>query len=273
MDLFEYQAKELFARHGVPVPEGAVAGTPEDARSDRRRTWESPVVVKAQVKTGGRGKAGACGPPPARPPRRTRRGGSSAWTSRATSRETVLVESATGSPSRSTTPPILVDRANRRFLAMASTEGGMDIEEVAADRPEALVRMEVDPLTGMTRERRARAPVAARGFRPRSGRSRPGCWSALAGHGEEDALRGGHPAGLDRRRRDPRPRREGQPGRRGPPFRHDHAALAGQEGDGRAGVPRPRQGPELRQARRPGGRRRQRRGPGDEHPRRRRPGR
>ena len=84
MDLFEYQARDLFDKHGVPVLGGLVATTPEEAMAAAERLGGGTVVVKAQVKTGGRGKAGGVSSP-TRPPR-PRRGParSSAWTSRAT---------------------------------------------------------------------------------------------------------------------------------------------------------------------------------------------
>ena len=132
MDLFEYQAKELFARHGVPVPEGAVAGTPEEARRIATDLGV-PVVVKAQVKTGGRGKAGRRGAAAA-PPRRDEARQILGMDIKGHIAETVLVESATVAVEEYYAA-YLVDRANRCFLAMASAEGGMDIEEVAANRP------------------------------------------------------------------------------------------------------------------------------------------
>ena len=84
MDLFEYQARDIFAAHGVPVLDAVVATTPDEARAAAEKLGGGTVVVKAQVKTGGRGKAGGVklAKHPTRPPRRRAR--SSAWTSRAT---------------------------------------------------------------------------------------------------------------------------------------------------------------------------------------------
>ncbi|WP_371779852.1 ADP-forming succinate--CoA ligase subunit beta [Streptosporangium subroseum] len=230
MDLFEYQAKELFARHGVPVPEGAVAGTPEDARRIATDLGV-PVVVKAQVKTGGRGKAGGvrAAPGPASAEDEARR--ILGMDIKGHIAETVLVESATVAVEEYYAA-YLVDRANRCFLAMASTEGGMDIEEVAANRPEALIRMEIDPLTGMTASA-AHELLSRAGFpaevREGAAEVLVGLWRVMV---EEDALlvevnplawtAGGAILALD--------------GKvsldAGAAFRHDHAALAGQEGDG-----------------------------------------
>ena len=83
VDLFEYQAKDLFAKHGVPVLPGAVAETPEEARAAAERIG-GPVVVKAQVKTGGRGKAGGVKLAETPDEAAERQAASSAWTSRAT---------------------------------------------------------------------------------------------------------------------------------------------------------------------------------------------
>src|SRR5262249_47659175 len=138
VDLFEYQAREIFAKHGVPVLDGDVAASPEEARQAAQRLGKS-VVVKAQVKTGGRGKAGGI------------KGGT---------RPGDAAAEAAGGPRRfrgARTADIaaeyyasyLLDRANRTFLAMASVEGGMDIEEVAATKPEALAKIAVDALTGV----------------------------------------------------------------------------------------------------------------------------
>ena len=147
MDLYEYQGKEVFRRFGIPVSEGRLATTPEEARAAAEELGGT-VVVKAQVLTGGRGKAGgvkvASGPdeaeehgardPRARHPRarRARASGSSA---RPRSRR------STTSRSRSTA-------VRARPLLMFTTRGGVDIEQVAAETPEALARVHVDPLEG-----------------------------------------------------------------------------------------------------------------------------
>ncbi|GAA2913531.1 ADP-forming succinate--CoA ligase subunit beta [Streptosporangium fragile] len=161
MDLFEYQAKELFARHGVPVPPGTVVSTPEEARAAAAELGV-PVVVKAQVKTGGRGKAGGVRPAPGPAAAEREARHILGMDIKGHIAETVLVESATV-PVEEYYVAYLVDRADRCFLAMASTQGGMDIEEVAATRPEALARVPIDPLSGVD-ERTAREIVTRAGF-------------------------------------------------------------------------------------------------------------
>ena len=167
MDLYEYQARDLFRAHGVPVLDGATAATPEQAREVAAGLLDagsSLVVVKAQVKTGGRGKAG--GVKLAR----------SALEAERRAREilgmnikghtvrTVLICAGADIDSEFYVS-ILLDRAERRYLAMCSREGGMDIETLAEERPEALARIAVDPLTGITDEVAA-GIVEAAGFEP-----------------------------------------------------------------------------------------------------------
>ncbi|MDX3098944.1 ADP-forming succinate--CoA ligase subunit beta [Streptomyces sp. ME01-24h] len=161
MDLFEYQARELFARHGVPVLDAHVVDDPARARAAAERLG-GQVVVKAQVKTGGRGKAGgvklASDPADAEGKARTILGmdikghtvGTVMLTPTADIRDEYYVS-------------FLLDRAERTFLAMASAEGGMDIEEVAATRPHALARIPVDAAEGVTEEK-ARQIAAAAGL-------------------------------------------------------------------------------------------------------------
>ncbi|GAA1302816.1 succinate--CoA ligase [ADP-forming] subunit beta [Planotetraspora silvatica] len=150
MDLYEYQAKELFARHGISVPPGQVAATPQEARSIAAEL-RAPVVIKAQVKTGGRGKAGgvrlAPGPSAAEDEARRILG----MDIKGHTAHTVLVEKATGG-FEEYYAAYLVDRADRTLLAMVSSEGGMDIEEVAATKPEALARMPIDAASGLDLE-------------------------------------------------------------------------------------------------------------------------
>ncbi|GII31523.1 ADP-forming succinate--CoA ligase subunit beta [Planotetraspora mira] len=150
MDLYEYQAKELFARHGISVPPGQVAATPQEARTIATEL-KAPVVIKAQVKTGGRGKAGgvrlAPGPSAAEDEARRILG----MDIKGHTAHTVLVEKATGG-FEEYYAAYLVDRAERTLLAMVSSEGGMDIEEVAATKPEALVRIPIDAASGVDLE-------------------------------------------------------------------------------------------------------------------------
>ena len=147
MDLFEHEARELFEKHGVPVPRGRVAADPAAARSVAAELG-GPVVVKAQVKTGGRGKAGGV---------RVARTADDAEQAaddilgmdiKGHTVHRVLVTEAS-EIAEEYYVSFLLDRAGRTFLAMASAEGGMDIEEVAATRPSALARVPVDPLTGV----------------------------------------------------------------------------------------------------------------------------
>src|SRR3989440_12380050 len=146
MDLYEYQGKELFRRFGIPVSDGRLATSPQEARAAAEELG-GPVVVKAQVLTGGRGKAGgiklAENPADAEAKARdilgldirghvVRR----LWIEKASDIEREYYLSVT------------FDRGAKKPLFMFTTEGGVDIEEVAETKPEALVRLHVDPLEG-----------------------------------------------------------------------------------------------------------------------------
>jgi len=148
VDLYEYQAKHLFGRHDVPVTPGEVCLT-ADAAHEAARSFGGTVVVKAQVKTGGRGKAGgvklAADPDEAR----ARAEDILGLDIKGHIVKRLLVTPATDIAEEYYVS-ILLDRANRAYLAMASVEGGVEIEEVAATRPEALIRARVDALEGMT---------------------------------------------------------------------------------------------------------------------------
>ncbi len=161
MDLYEYQARDLFAAHGVPVLPGIVAGTPAEARAAADQIGP-PVVVKAQVKTGGRGKAGgvklAATPHEAASTARAILG----MDIRGHTVRRVLISPAC-EIAEEYYVSFLLDRANRAFLAMASTEGGMEIEQIAATKPEALAKVPIDPATGVD-EAAARAIVTAARF-------------------------------------------------------------------------------------------------------------
>ncbi|WP_157248068.1 ADP-forming succinate--CoA ligase subunit beta [Nonomuraea typhae] len=162
MDLFEYQAKELFGRHGIPVPMGDVARSPEEARviADELGT---PVVIKAQVKTGGRGKAGGIRPAPGPVAAEEEAARVLGMEIKGHVAHAVLVEAATV-PFEEYYAAFLVDRASGSFLAMVSAQGGMEIEELAARDPGALVRMPVDPVRGVDGEElaaKAGLPAAA----------------------------------------------------------------------------------------------------------------
>jgi succinyl-CoA synthetase beta subunit len=147
VDLYEHQAKELFARHGIPVPTGEVATTPDAAYAIAERLG-GRVVVKAQVKTGGRGKAGgvkvADGPDDAR----AKAGAILGMDIKGHTVRKVLVEQASDI-AKEYYFSILTDRTNRSYLAMCSASGGMDIEQVAAETPELLAKVPVNPLDGI----------------------------------------------------------------------------------------------------------------------------
>ncbi len=162
MDLFEYQARDMFAAHGVPVLDGRVATTPEEAQAAAEALGGGTVVVKAQVKTGGRGKAGgvklAHGPAEAADRARDILGMDIKGH---TVHRVMIAEGAKIAEEYYFS--VLLDRANRTYLAMASREGGMEIEQLAVERPEALARVPVDALTGID-EAKAREIVAAGRF-------------------------------------------------------------------------------------------------------------
>ncbi|MCK2236983.1 MULTISPECIES: ADP-forming succinate--CoA ligase subunit beta [unclassified Crossiella] len=147
MDLYEYQAKDIFAAHGVPVLPGNVASTPEEA-SAIAADLGTTVVVKAQVKTGGRGKAG--GVKLAESPEDTK---AKAEAILGLDIKGHIVHRVLVTPASDIAEEyyfsFLLDRANRTFLAMASVEGGMDIEEVAVSKPEALAKVLIDPIKGV----------------------------------------------------------------------------------------------------------------------------
>ncbi|SFW82952.1 succinyl-CoA synthetase (ADP-forming) beta subunit [Amycolatopsis australiensis] len=147
MDLFEHEARELFEKHGVPVPRGRVAEDPAAARA-AAAALGGPVVVKAQVKTGGRGKAGGVRVAHSADDAEQVADDILGMSIKGHTVHRVLVTEASEIAGEYYVS-FLLDRAARTFLAMASTEGGMEIEEVAASRPDALVRVPVDPLAGV----------------------------------------------------------------------------------------------------------------------------
>lgn len=147
MDLYEYQAKNLFDAHGVPVTPGEVCVTP-DAAHEAARKIGSAVVVKAQVKTGGRGKAGGVKLATTPEEAQARAEDILGLDIKGHVVRRVLVTEATDIAEEYYVS-FLLDRANRAFLAMASVEGGVDIEEVAATRPEALALVRIDAITGV----------------------------------------------------------------------------------------------------------------------------
>ncbi|WP_410642529.1 ADP-forming succinate--CoA ligase subunit beta [Amycolatopsis sp. lyj-346] len=147
MDLFEHEARDLFERHGVPVPRGRVAADPAAARS-AAVALGGPVVVKAQVKTGGRGKAGGVRVVHTADDAEQAADDILGMDIKGHPVHRVLVTEASEIADEYYVS-FLLDRAGRTFLAMASAHGGMEIEDVAATRPDALVRVPVDALAGI----------------------------------------------------------------------------------------------------------------------------
>lgn len=161
MDLFEYQARDLFAKHGVPVLKGIVATTPEEAKAAAEEIGDL-TVIKAQVKTGGRGKAG--GVKLAKNPDEAYEYAQQILGMDIKGHTVHRVLVAQGADiAEEYYFSILLDRANRSYLAMCSVEGGMEIEQLAAERPEALAKVEVDPLVGID-SAKAQEIVEAAGF-------------------------------------------------------------------------------------------------------------
>jgi succinyl-CoA synthetase beta subunit len=146
VDLYEYQGKELFRRFGIPVSEGRLATTPEEAR-DAAEALGGPVVVKAQVLTGGRGKAGGVklAEDPADAEEKAR--GILGLDIRGHVVRRVWIERAS-EIAKEYYLSVTFDRGAKQALFMFTTQGGVEIEQVAAENPDALVRLHVDPLEG-----------------------------------------------------------------------------------------------------------------------------
>ena len=148
MDLYEYQARDLFEKHGVPVLGGVVAEDPAAAKAGAEKLGTPVVVVKAQVKTGGRGKAG--GVKVAKSPEEAEQKASEILGMDIKGHTVHRVMVAAGADiAEEYYFSLLLDRANRNYLAMCSVEGGMEIEQLAVERPEALARVAVDPGVGI----------------------------------------------------------------------------------------------------------------------------
>jgi succinyl-CoA synthetase beta subunit len=162
VDLFEYQARDIFEKHGVPVLGGVVATTPEEARAGAEQLGGGTVVVKAQVKTGGRGKAG--GVKLAHSPEEAAEKAAEILGMDIKGHTVHRVMVAQGAKiAEEYYFSLLLDRANRSYLAMCSVEGGMEIEQLAVERPEALAKVEVDPTVGIDAAKAAEI-VDAAGF-------------------------------------------------------------------------------------------------------------
>ena len=150
MDLYEYQARDLFEAHGVPVLAGIVAQTPDEAKAAAEKIG-GVTVVKAQVKVGGRGKAGGV---------KVAKTADEAYEHAKailgmdikghTVHQVMIAQGADIAEEYYFS--VLLDRANRTYLAMCSVEGGMEIEQLAEERPEALAKVPVSALTGIDAE-------------------------------------------------------------------------------------------------------------------------
>src|SRR6266540_3177111 len=147
MDLFEYQAKDLFRRAGVPVPDGRVASSPAAAEKVAAKLG-GRVVVKAQVQVGGRGKAGGIKLADSPAQAKEVAGQILGMDIKGHKVRRVLVERA-GDIKSEFYGSFMLDRTAKAFLGMVSAKGGVDIEEVAATDPEAIARVHVSPLTGI----------------------------------------------------------------------------------------------------------------------------
>ena len=146
MDLYEYQGKQLFARFGIPVSEGKLATSPEEARAAAEELG-GQVVVKAQVLTGGRGKAGGIKLADTAAEAEARAGEILGLDIRGHLVRKLWVEKAS-EIAKEYYLSVTFDRGEKKPLFMLTTEGGVDIEEVAARTPDALARLHVDPLVG-----------------------------------------------------------------------------------------------------------------------------
>jgi succinyl-CoA synthetase beta subunit len=146
LDLYEYQGKELFRQAGIPVSEGRLATTPAEARAAAAEL-EGPVVVKAQVLTGGRGKAGGIKLADGQEDAEARAAEILGLDIRGHVVRKLWVEQAS-EIAKEYYLSVTFDRGAKQALFMFTTKGGVDIEEVAASSPEALLRLHVDPLEG-----------------------------------------------------------------------------------------------------------------------------
>ncbi len=148
MDLYEYQARDVFEAHGVPVLRGIIATTPQEAQAAAAELGTPVVVVKAQVKTGGRGKAGGVKIAKSPEEAAARAEEILGLDIKGHVVQTVMVTEG-ANIAEEYYFSVLLDRANRSYLAMCSKEGGMEIEQLAVERPEALARIPVDPIVGL----------------------------------------------------------------------------------------------------------------------------
>ena len=160
MDLYEYQARDVFEQYGVPVLKGIVADTPEAARAAAEQLG-GVTVVKAQVKTGGRGKAG--GVKVAKTPEDAEEAAKAILGLDIKGHVVKRVMVAQGADiAEEYYFSVLLDRAERSYLSLCSFEGGMEIEQLAEERPDALAKIEVVPGEGITLEKAREIAVAAK---------------------------------------------------------------------------------------------------------------
>ena len=147
MDLFEYQARDMFEAYGVPVLQGITADTPEEVEAAAAKIG-GVVVVKAQVKAGGRGKAG--GVKVAKSAEEAKELSKNIFGLDIKGHIVKRVMVAQGaSIEKEFYFSVLLDRSNRTFLSLCSVEGGMEIEQLAEERPEALAKVPVDATKGI----------------------------------------------------------------------------------------------------------------------------
>ena len=147
MDLFEYQARDMFEQYGVPVLQGITADTPAEAEAAAAKIG-GVTVVKAQVKTGGRGKAG--GVKVAKTPEEAKEAAAKILGLDIKGHVVKRVMVAQGAAiDKEYYFSVLLDRSNRTFLSLCSVEGGMEIEQLAEERPDALAKVHVDPSRGI----------------------------------------------------------------------------------------------------------------------------
>jgi len=148
VDLFEWQAKELFAKYGVPTTRQVVVTSVDEVAAAADELGGGPVMVKAQVKAGGRGKAGGVKFAPTTADAVEKAGPIMGMDIKGHTVRTLLISEA-ADISEEYYFSFLLDRANRSYLAMCSAEGGMEIEELAVERPDALARVSIDPVAGV----------------------------------------------------------------------------------------------------------------------------
>ena len=172
MDLFEYQGKQYFARFGVPVSPGGIATTPDEV-VELAEGLGYPVVVKAQVQVGGRGKAGGIKLAGDAQQARAHAASILGMDIRGHVVRRVWVEHASDIE-REYYASFTLDRGAKDHLAMVSAKGGVEIEQVAADDPDAIVRLHIDPYVGFS-QAQADQLVAEASLTNRPGRRRPRC--------------------------------------------------------------------------------------------------